>query len=187
MNPLTLGVSRSFLSHARTVQLAATELISLDPGQPSQFLHRDDMIADDYPFPLDYPIYCNSLWAVTDCTEENGATRVVPGSHTKPFTATEYSQQDTVPAVMSSGSVLIFSGKLVHGAGANNSLRVRRTLGIPLAVGWIRQEENQFLACPQEIARTLAEDLLRLMGYESVHGYGHAGGQTDPLSVLARV
>jgi ectoine hydroxylase-related dioxygenase (phytanoyl-CoA dioxygenase family) len=186
MHPLTLGVARSFLSNATAVQLAATEMISLDPGEAAQFLHRDDMIADNYPFPLDFPIYCNSLWAVTDCTEENGATRVVPGSHTKSFTSTEYTQEDSVAAEMTCGSVLIFSGKLVHGAGANRSSAIRRTLGLPCSLSWIRQEENQYLACPPEVARTLPEALLRLMGYEIVNGYGHAGGQTDPLSVLAR-
>jgi ectoine hydroxylase-related dioxygenase (phytanoyl-CoA dioxygenase family) len=193
MHPLTLGVARTSLA-APVVQLSSTEMISLEPGQPSQVLHRDDMAAGRYPFPLDFPVYCNSIWAITDFTDENGATRLVPGSHLAPFTndvfgeesPERYSHEDTVPAEMASGSVLMFSGKIVHGSGANESSSVRRGLSLPQTLWWIRQEENQFLACPQEIARTLPEDLLRLMGYESSLGLGHAGGQTDPLSVLHR-
>jgi hypothetical protein len=191
MHPLTLGVAKDYLS-TPVVQLSSTELISLEPGQTAQVLHRDDMAAGRYPFPLDYPVYCNSVWAVTDFTEENGATRVVPGSHLAPFADDIFgeggreplSEHHAVPAEMASGSVLIFSGKIVHGSGANRSSSVRRGLSLPVTLWWIRQEENQFLACPQEVARTLPEDLLRLMGYESSLGLGHAGGQTDPLSVL---
>lgn len=194
VHPLTLGASRSFLSNSPSVQVASTELISLDPGQPAQVLHCDDMAAGGYPFPLDFPVYCNSMWAVTDFTDENGATRVVPGSHLAPFTddpfsedgPKQYSQDETVAAEMVSGSVLMFSGKLVHGGGANVSSSVRQGLSLPLTLWWIRQEENQFLACPPEIAATLPEDLLRLMGYDSSFGLGHAGGQTDPLGVLQR-
>lgn len=194
MHPLTVGAATSFLSNSITVQVASTELISLDPGQSAQVLHCDDMAAGGYPFPLDFPVYCNSMWAVTDFTEENGATRVVPGSHLEPFTddpfsedgPKQYTQDDTVAAEMASGSVLMFSGKMVHGGGANMSSGIRQGLSLPLTLWWIRQEENQFLACPQEVAATLPEDMLRLMGYDSSLGLGHAGGQTDPLSVLQR-
>jgi hypothetical protein len=194
MHPLTLGVARSFLSNAIAIQIASTELISIEPGETPQVLHRDDVAVGAYPFPIDFPVYCNVIWAVTDFTEENGATRVVPGSHRKPFTddlydpdgPKQYSQEDTVAAEMSCGSAIIYSGKLVHGGGANRSSSVRRGLSLPLTLWWVRQEENQFLACPQEVARTLPEDLLRLMGYDSSLGLGHAGGQTDPLHVLER-
>ena len=51
----------------------------------------------------------------------------------------------------------------------------------------MRQEENQYIACPPEIARTLPESLLRLMGYRSDNGYGHPGDRlTDPVEALVR-
>lgn len=182
MNPLVLGVVKTMLSHAQGIQLGVTEMISLHPGSPAQFIHQDELTFDGFPFPDDYVVSCNSLWAVTDFTEENGATRVVPGSHAR--ARSEYSHDETLPVEMQRGSVLVFSSKLWHSGGANQSSSVRRAQAVNYAVSWVRQEENQFLACPPEIARTLPEDLLRLMGYQSIHGYGHAGAQADPLAVL---
>ncbi len=78
--------------------------------------------------------------------------------------------------------------KVYHGGGQNRSQRERRLMDLGYAVSWVRQEENQFLACPPEIAKTLPEDLLRLMGYRADHGYGHAGDRnTDPIEWLASV
>jgi len=182
MNPLVLGVVKNIIAPCSAVQLATTEMISLKPGAPAQYIHQDELAFDGFVFPEDYVVSCNSLWAVTDCTEENGATRVVPGSHVGP--PAEYTMEDTLPAEMVSGSVLIFSSKLWHAGGNNRSKEVRRVQAINYAVGWVRQEENQFLACPPEIARTLPEDLLKLMGYQMVAGLGHAGFGADPLATL---
>lgn len=184
MNPLVLGIATSILSHAQCVQLGVTEMISLHPGAPAQYIHQDELTFDGFPFPDDYVVSCNSLWAVTDFTEQNGGTRVVPGSHAR--ARAEYSHSETVPVEMKRGSVLIFSSKLWHSGGANLSSSVRRAQAVNYAVGWVRQEENQFLACPPDIARTLPKDLLRLMGYQSVHGYGHVGAQADPMAALFR-
>lgn len=185
LNPLFLGIVKQRLSHASMVQLALTELIALSPGAAAQFLHRDELLYDGYPFANDYEIYTNSLWAVTDYTEEMGATRVVPGSH-KLGPSERFTIEDTVAAEMPRGSVLIFSGKVYHGGGENKSNRVRKALDLGFTVGWVRQEENQYLSCPPEIARTLPEELLRLMGYDWKHGYGHVANREDPLQALAR-
>lgn len=182
MNPLVLRAVRNILSSSSVIQLGATEMISLKPGAPAQYIHQDELTFDSFPFPDDFVVACNSLWAITDCTEENGATRLVPGSHARP--RAEYTMEDTVPAEMKRGSVLLFTSKLWHAGGNNRSSEVRRVQAISYALGWVRQEENQFLACPQDLARTLPEALLKLMGYESGYGYGHAGGQADPLAAL---
>ena len=85
---------------------------------------------------------------------------------------------------MPRGSALIYSGKLYHGAGENKSDRVRKALDLGYAVGWVRQEENQYLSFFIEIARTLPEDLLRLMGYAGAHGYGGIGDRLDPFTAI---
>lgn len=182
MNPLVLGVARNVLAHSSIVQLGATEMISLKPGAPAQHIHQDELTFDGFPFPDDYIVSCNALWAMTNFTEENGATRVVPGSHVLP--RAEYTMEDTLPAEMVLGSVMVFTSKLWHAGGSNQTDGIRRAQAINYAVGWVRQEENQFLACPQAIARTLSKDLLKLMGYQMGGGYGHAGAQADPLSAL---
>ena len=183
LDELFLGVVRDLLSHASMVQLALTEVISLSPGAEAQFLHQDELLFDGYPFRDDYEVYVNSLWALSDFTEEMGATRVVPGSH-RAGGGLQFGPDDTVPVEMARGSVLVYSGKLYHGGGHNRSDRVRRAIDLGFTVGWVRQEENQFLSCPPEIARTLPEELLRLMGYAHAHGYGHVGDRIDPLTVL---
>ena len=181
MNDLVLGVARNVLAQTSAVQLNLTEVISLSPGAEAQFIHRDELLYDAFPFPNDYEVYCNTLWALTDSTEEMGATRVVPGSH-KLGSNEQFGPEDSVPAEMARGSVLVFSGKVYHGGGQNRSQRERRLMDLGYAVSWVRQEENQFLACPPELAKTLPEDLLRLMGYRADHGYGHAGDRnTDPI------
>lgn len=183
MNSLVLGVVKKVLAHAQMVQLSLTEIIALSPGADAQFVHRDELLFDAYPFENSYEVYCNTLWAVTDYTEEMGATRIVPGSH-RLKSDLQFAPEDTVAAEMPRGSVLIFSGKLYHGGGANRSDRVRKALDLGYTVGWVRQEENQYLSCPLEVARTLPEDLLRLMGYAVAHGYGGIGDRLDPLSAI---
>src|ERR1700728_1482673 len=81
MHPLALGAARSFLGHATNFQLHLTQAIAIGPGAPPQPIHRDQWAFDFFPFPAGYEVQCNTIWALTDFTEENGATRVVPGSN----------------------------------------------------------------------------------------------------------
>jgi hypothetical protein len=61
LDDLVLGVAKSVLSHAATIQLSATEVITLSPGADAQFIHRDEVLFDAFPFPNDYEVYCNTL------------------------------------------------------------------------------------------------------------------------------
>ncbi len=183
MQETYLGAARELLSHASSMQLAITEVTSLAPGAEAQFLHQDEMLYDRFPFPVDYEVFVNSLWALTDFTEEMGATRVVPGSHTAGAGA-RFSYEDSLPVEMTRGSVLLFSSKIYHGGGENRSDRIRRAIDIGFSVGWVRQVENQYLSCPMEVARTLPKDLLSIMGYESTGGYGFVGNRENALTVL---
>ena len=183
MHETYLGAVKELLSHAATVQLAVTEVTSLAPGAEAQFLHQDEMLYDRFPFPVDYEIFVNSLWALTEFTEEMGATRVVPGSQTAGAGA-QFRYEDSIPVEMTRGSVLLFSSKIYHGGGVNRSDRIRRAIDIGFSVGWVRQVENQYLSCPMEIARTLPKDLLRIMGYESTGGYGFIGDRQNSLTLF---
>jgi ectoine hydroxylase-related dioxygenase (phytanoyl-CoA dioxygenase family) len=86
---------------------------------------------------------------------------------------------------MAKGSVLLYVGSIYHGGGANQSDVHRIGINIGYSLGWLRQEENQYLACPPEIARTLPEGLLRLMGFQrgSV-ALGYVDDLREPLDWL---
>ncbi len=183
MNPLVVGAVRLFLDHATSVQLHLTQIISIAPGETQQKLHRDQMAFDFFPFPADYHVQCNTMWALTDFTADNGGTHVVPGSS---------KVSDDVglalpgaPVEMRRGSVLFYDGKVFHGGGANTSDGYRKGVNITYSIGWVRQEENQYLACPRDVALTLDDDLLKMMGYqEGAFALGYVGDQQDPLAFL---
>ena len=183
MHPVTVGVASALLNHVSAVQLHLTQIISIAPGETAQKLHRDQMAFDMFPFPADYHVQCNTMWALTDFTAANGATRVIPGT-----SALDEAAGLTMPlfqAEMRRGSVLFYDGKVLHGGGANVSTEVRRGVNITYSAGWVRQEENQYLACPSEIARTLDDDLLRMMGYQQgAFALGYVGDQQDALAAL---
>jgi len=184
MNPLAIATAGKFLGHASTFQLHLTQIISVYPGSPAQPLHQDQLAWDFFPFPDDYHIQCNLLWAMSDYTEEMGATRIVPNSQYGGRDK-EYTQSDSLPAVMKRGSALFYSGKVFHGAGANVSDKVRKAINITYAVGWVRQEENQYLSTPIEIARTLPDDILKVMGYQmGCFAMGYVRDFEDPMVVI---
>lgn len=184
-DPTILGVCKDFLGHASAFQLMLTQVISIEPGESDQALHRDQNAFDFYPFPDDYHVQCNTLWALTDYTAEMGATRVVPGSQVGDKKPTDYADDECLQAEMTRGSVLLYSGKIVHSGAANRSEQVRRAINVNYCVGWVRQEENQFLSVPTEIARTLDDDLLKLIGYqEGAWAMGYFRDFEDPLRAI---
>jgi ectoine hydroxylase-related dioxygenase (phytanoyl-CoA dioxygenase family) len=184
MHPLALGAVRATLPHATSVQLHLTQVIAIGAGEPAQAIHRDQWAFDFFPFPSGYEVQCNTLWAMTDFTARNGATRVIPGSH-RFADKLEFREADTEPAEMPAGSLLFYTGSLYHGGGANRSDATRIGVNITYAVSWLRQEENQYLSVPAEIARTLPEPLLRLMGYaRGAYALGYVDDLRDPLEAL---
>ena len=184
MHPLILETVGSVLSHVTSFQLHLTQVIAIGPGEPAQMIHRDQWAFDFFPFPSGYEVQCNTIWAMTDFTDANGATRVLPGSN-KREDRLQFKQEDTEPAEMPAGSVLFYNGSLYHGGGANRSDSVRYGLNITYSVSWLRQEENQYLAVPIELARTFPEPLLRLMGYaRGAYALGYVDDLRDPLDAL---
>jgi hypothetical protein len=183
-HPSILGVAGKLLDRAKAFQLHLTQLISIGPDSPSQAIHRDQWAFDFYEFPSDYHVQCNTIWAMTDFTEENGATRLIPGSQDWP-NSFEHTIDESVPAEMSKGSCLLYTGKVYHGGGANRSDTVRTGLNITYNVAWLRQEENQYLSTPPEVAATLDDDLLRLMGWQiGAYALGYVDDVRDPIEVV---
>ncbi len=184
---LVLGSARGLLDHATNIQVHLTQVISIGPDAPAQQIHRDQWAFDFHPFPRGFDVQCNTIWALDDFTEENGATRVVPGSNGLED-GLRFAVEDSIAAEMSKGSVLFYSGSVYHGGGANRSGEVRRALNLTYNVAWLRQEENQYLSVPAEKARDLPDDLLRLMGYAiGAYALGYVDDTRDPLEVLRGV
>jgi ectoine hydroxylase-related dioxygenase (phytanoyl-CoA dioxygenase family) len=184
MNPLILATTKKVLSQAMSFQLHLTQVIAIGPGEPAQPIHRDQWAFDFFPFPKGYEVQCNTLWAMTDFTEQNGATRVVPGSNHFDDKL-QFREKDSVPAEMAKGSVLLYTGAVYHGGGANRSDATRVGINITYNVSWLRQEENQYLSVPLEIARTLPVELLRLMGYaRGAYALGYVDDLRDPIAVV---
>lgn len=184
MHPVVLGAVAKMLGHATSFQLHLTQIISIGPGEPAQTIHRDQWAFDFFPFPRGYEVQCNTIWAMTDFTAENGATRVIPGSNHFDDKL-RFTEADTEPAEMSKGSVLFYTGAIYHGGGANRSKEIRTGINITYNVSWLRQEENQYLSVPLDIARTLPVDLLRLMGYRlGAYALGYVDDTRDPIEVV---
>ncbi len=155
--------------------------ISIGPGEKAQPIHADDML-----IPLRKPheaIICNTMWALTDFTESNGATRIVPGSHRDP--SPEYGKDAaSIPAEMRRGSVLVWHGSLWHGGGANTTDERRVGIAMNYCAGFIRQQENQQLGIPRGVAARFSPRLRALCGYGIYRGLiGHIE-KTDPASLL---
>jgi ectoine hydroxylase-related dioxygenase (phytanoyl-CoA dioxygenase family) len=183
MHPTVVDVVSGFLDHVTAVQLHLTQIISIESGETQQKLRRDEMAFDFFPFPAEYHVQCNTMWAMSDFTVDNGGTHVVPGTST--MSDDEAAGLESFQVEMRRGSVLFYDGKVLHGGGTNRSDGVRRGINITYAVGWVRQEENQYLACSPEVARTLDDDLLKMMGYQQgAFALGYVGDQQDALSKL---
>jgi ectoine hydroxylase-related dioxygenase (phytanoyl-CoA dioxygenase family) len=187
-HPLVLGTAERVLWPAKTTfQLHLTQVIAIDPGGAAQALHRDQWCFDFFPFPDDVQVELGTIWALTDFTEQSGATRVVPGSHRLQLDDINLSAlvPDAVPAEMPRGSVVLYSGRTVHGGGENRSDATRVGVNVDYVLGWLRQEENQYLACPPEVARDLPEDLQRLVGYSmGAYALGYVDDIRDPIELL---
>ena len=167
-----------------SVQLHLTQIISIGPGSEAQPLHRDQWCFDFFPFDPSIDVELSTIWALDDFTELNGATRVLPHSLMAPATETADIHR-TVGAVMPKGSVVVYTGRTIHGGGANHSSEVRRGLNVDYILGWLRQEENQYLSCPPDRARRLPEAVQRLAGYSmGAYALGYVDDVRDPFAVL---
>ncbi|MDG2120047.1 MAG: phytanoyl-CoA dioxygenase family protein [Actinomycetota bacterium] len=161
------------------IQLHLTQIIDIRPGQGAQPRHRDRLAWGRY-LPDQIEPQFNTMWALTDFSEENGATRVVPGSVSWPADRRP-SDDETVQATMPAGSVLLYSGSVIHGGGQNNSELNRTGINITYCLGWLRTEENQYLSCPPDIAKNLDHDLQEMLGYTM--GTYALGYYSDPEDI----
>jgi ectoine hydroxylase-related dioxygenase (phytanoyl-CoA dioxygenase family) len=147
-------------------QFGNTVAIQVHPGQKAQVLHYEQGI---YPLPRDRDVMITALWALDDFSAANGATRVVPGSHHRP--AGKPDPAEAVAAEMPAGSVLLFSGRLYHGAGANATTGPRLGVVIDYIQPWLRPCEAHTLSTSHAEARQLPQRLQELLGFNQPTPY----------------
>lgn len=154
-----------------TQSLFASQAIEIWPGEKAQALHRDaGPFYERLAMPLvgSPELLVNSLLALTDINEEMGATRVIPGSHMWPDPDHVGDQEDTIPATMRAGDVLLLGGRLVHGGGANTTRdRPRRIISTTWSLGFFKSEEAWHEAIPLDEARGYPEVVQRNLGLYS--------------------
>ena len=157
------------LPFCASYQIGSMTAIEILPGEAAQALHRDDSL---YPIDINgMELEIGVMWAFNDFTVENGATRVVPGSHRfiRSWHLPDVSGWES--ATMPKGSALFYMGSTWHGGGANQSAEPRLGLINTYSLGWLRQESNQYLETPPEVAAGFGARLRALLGY-TAHGSG---------------
>jgi len=156
--------------------------IAIGTGETPQPIHADDQI-----IPLPKPhmaTVCNTMWALTEFTEANGATRIIPGTHTAASSPDLSRHYDSIPAEMGRGSVLVWHGSLWHGGGANTTSSRRIGIAMNYCAGYLRQQENQQLGLPVDTVRRFSPRLQQLVGYGIYRGLiGHIDKQI-PANLL---
>jgi ectoine hydroxylase-related dioxygenase (phytanoyl-CoA dioxygenase family) len=177
-HPMMLAACDAILKpNCEHYQLHVGSALVVGPGATMQMLHREDDAYQFFKVPRPNLILA-SMWAVSDFTAANGATNLVPGSHRWPQ-GREARAEEIASGEMPAGSVLVWMSGTLHGAAANRSDAWRYGVFLSYSLGWLRQEENQYLDVPPELARTLPRQLRDLVGYKMHHGLGFA----DPDNV----
>jgi len=200
-SPLLLELAdRILLPSCARYQLNLGHLLQRGPGAGEQWLHRDEAVWSDVPRP--HPeLQFASVIAFVDFTKENGATRVVPGSHRWPDRELTPAEQMTKApptpdqlayAEMPAGSAVVYSGGTIHAGGANVTDIPRRGAHLSYCLGWLRTEENNYLAVPPALAATLPRKAQEVLGYAVHDSIGRGGGylgmfnMQDPVELFAR-
>jgi ectoine hydroxylase-related dioxygenase (phytanoyl-CoA dioxygenase family) len=113
------------LPNCASYQLNIAHVLDRGPGSEQQFIHRDELVWVHLPDP--HPeVQLASVIALVDFTADNGATRVVPGSHRWPKDRVA-TPEELVPAEMAAGSAIIYLGSTLHGGGANTTASPHRS------------------------------------------------------------
>lgn len=179
LNPLLLAVADEFLLPAASdYWLNTGQVMAVGPGEPAQYLHRDE---NNWPEAIrpEAELTISAMFALSDFEMENGATVVVPGSQALDPTVirgTEVSADEVAYAEMPAGSAMIYTGKVVHGAGHNATSAWRYGMHTSFVVGWLRPEEASPLAIDRATAASLPERARELLGWGSYASEG--GGRT---------
>ena len=183
IHPIFLGLcDRVLLPSCARYQLNLGHLIARGPGAAAQWLHRDELVWVHVPRP--HPeLQLASMVALVDFRAENGATRAVPGSQRWPLER-KPEPEEIADAEMPAGSAVIYLGSTIHGAGTNATAgEWRLGLHTSYVLGWLRTEENNYLAVPPQVAATLPRAAQEVLGSAVHDAIASAGGYLGMLDL----
>jgi ectoine hydroxylase-related dioxygenase (phytanoyl-CoA dioxygenase family) len=179
------------LPNCARYRLNIAHVMDRGPGSVRQWPHRDEQVWNQIPLP--HPeVQLASVIALVDFTADNGATVVVPGSHRWDDRERRPTEDEWVAAEMPAGSAVIYLGSTIHAGGSNTTDGWRRGMHVSYCLGWLRTEENQFLAAPLDVVRTLPREAQELLGYAAHDAIATGGGYLgtvevqDPVELIAR-
>ncbi|KAK4891054.1 Verruculogen synthase [Elasticomyces elasticus] len=159
-----------FSKDSGTFWMNTAQVIEIGPGNKAQGLHRDNM---QYPVftglgPNGPEACINFFLAMTEFTDENGATRVIPGSHKWDDFNQKGNEEDTIPAEMSAGDCFLFSGKLLHGGGANQTPDFfRRGIALSMQASYLTPEEAYPFLIDLQTVKTMTPRAQALVAFRS--------------------
>ena len=151
-------------------QLHVSAALNIGPGARAQVLHREEDSFTYFAEPRPNIILA-TMWAISDFRENNGATLVVPGSHTWPADRSPEPDEIT-SAEMPAGSLFFWLGGTLHGGGANTSSDWRYGVILTYSLGWVRQEENQYLNVPKQVLDNLTPEQRSIAGFDMYRALG---------------
>ena len=191
-HPLLLALAdRVLLPACARYQLNAGQILQRGPGSPAQWLHRDEAVWSEVPRPAPQ-LQLATVIAFNEFTRDNGATRIVPGSHRWDERDRQATDDEVACAEMGPGAAVVYLGSTIHGGGANTTDVPRRGAHLSYCLGWLRTEENHYLGIPPAVAAGLPRKSQELLGYAVYDAIARGGaflGQVrgqDPVELLAR-
>jgi len=179
VHPTLTGVADELLKpYCASYWMNTGQMMIVMPGGAPQYMHRD---SDDWPAmcsPSAPPCQISCMFALSDFTAENGATRVAPGSHLWSDYSRQAADDEITQAVMPAGSGMIYLGKTLHSAGANKTeSEARFGMHLSYVLGWLTPEEAGCLGVTEDRAKTFTKQQQQLLGYRCYDASDLNGGR----------
>ena len=179
VHPILTGVADELLKPScASYWMNTGQMMIVMPGGAPQYMHRD---SDDWPAmcsPTAPPCQISCMFALSDFTAENGATRVAPGSHLWSDYSRQATDEEITQAVMPAGSGMIYLGKTLHSAGANKTENeARYGMHLSYVLGWLTPEEAGCLGVTEDRAKTFTKQQQQLLGYRCYDASDLNGGR----------
>jgi ectoine hydroxylase-related dioxygenase (phytanoyl-CoA dioxygenase family) len=179
VHPILTGVADELLKpYCASYWMNTGQMMIVMPGGAPQYMHRD---SDDWPAmcsPTAPPCQISCMFALSDFTTENGATRVAPGSHLWSDYSRQATDNEITQATMPAGSGMIYLGKTLHSAGANKTENEPRFgMHLSYVLGWLTPEEAGCLGVTEDRAKTFTKQQQQLLGYRCYDASDLNGGR----------